>query len=825
MLFNSDQLPLQHIKIFTHLENGQEKITKVPVKLTQNASALIHKLGVRAILGDLERRHNLIQSVPNPRNHHSIEELELLHSQGESMGCKWGLISKWTSFSAVEEAYEPDGHEPDSFMDSVDGLVQRAEDGMDLLQPRGRPAQRVNGSVQSLLQADEDMDIDLDEEDDTLSDTNDADLDYRKDDCSDSEDGDGGDPRGGGVALDRGDAQGGGGAQDGGQTNSEGAEEGQTPQPGCDNFGSYGTDEVNEARGSQNESSIGGAQHAQDYGAGDAGIPSVTSEDSLLSSGLSSHKISYGIAGVPNYRNPHLGHTTRNPYQSVYRGKKRSIPTFKSASVYKKPSLDHGSMSQAVTTKRAKNGSTYSSSPTNSTELSSYPSAKAINPSFSSMSNPSHRQHERAVLIKESDPQASEARRGGGSLELLRPEGFSAMSRGLRATPTNDLFCDPQPPSYFTPHGSNISEISENVPGSNAFETPNYSLPMHHAYDVINDGFDAAASSGSSLAYEGDMDSFLNTTPDITSMSYNASQKPSVSQDASEPEKPFAWRWQFAHPSTRSDMTSTSWPKDPSALSAPNNNLSANSALVSTQASAPKSEEEIRWTEIVRRLIQRQEHDGSFSFGLFDTNLRDILGDEFLVIVGAIADKVSKLFSAADTTAIPIAIVTLFELRLEFCQKLWSMSLSKTKTWIDVQFSRFDLAVSIRKEIYDFALERMQSYHLPKPPAMPPSQSQPQDPLEGVGRWYSQPVSTRPTVMASAYAEPQRPSMFSPPEPFIATSLTALAAVNVEPGPPGPDKMTRAEAPRPPLYIPPARPTYADCGRVTLDSPPGEDDV
>ena len=94
-----------------------------------------------------------------------------------------------------------------------------------------------------------------------------------------------------------------------------------------------------------------------------------------------------------------------------------------------------------------------------------------------------------------------------------------------------------------------------------------------------------------------------------------------------------------------------------------------------------------------------------------------------MAVVDAIANEIPKSSARADTTAILIAIVTLFELRLEFCRELWSMIVSKAKTWIDVHFSKSNLCDFTKIKIYDFARHRMQSYQLPKPAAISLSQN------------------------------------------------------------------------------------------------------
>lgn len=743
MLFDpqSHQLPLQHIKIIASPENGQENITKVPVKLTQSASASIHKLGARAILGDLERGHSWIQFDPNRPSRHSPEELDIIRSEGESLGCKWALVSKWTSFYAADEPYEPDGHEQDPFMDVADGLVQRVE-GMDLLRRRGCPDQPVDGRVQGLFQAGQDMDVDLDGEDGT-PDSDDAGPVYRNDDDSDSDGEDGG----------------GGGPQGGGQANLEGAGEGQPPQPDRENPGSGGTEDRNEARGPQNEPNTGAAQHAQDCEAGEAGILTDLSEDSPLSQGPTSHQISYGFQEALNYRNPHLGSAARSLPQSAPR-------VFSGIA---QPDCSGGMLNQTYrkrdklpeATKRTR--SPIHVSPTKSRRSPSHLPAEIEGYNLASISRSSYRHDVKGKLSGNDDLKAS------GAPVHDSPRNSSPRLRTAQS-----------PSSFSQFHATSLS-----IPHSNAPATY-ISSDTHPSFN-------------STRAGDANFGNFLDAATNDPPWSSTAMQNPFVL---------------------------SSGPHEFSTMNAPSNNLSAASALIPNQTSAPKSEDEQHGERIVQRLVQSQRYDGSFDFGLFNTSLKNILGDEFLVLVDAIADEIPQSSARADTMAIPIAIVTLFELRLEFCRELWSMIVSKAKIWTDAQFSKSDLSVLKKIEIYDFARHRMQSYQLPMPAAISPSQNQPQPQLGPVSLSNPLPVSMPSTVMTSVYAwPPPPPTTFSPMAPSDVTSVTASDAVKVGVGATDTDRVTRARARKSPLYTAPARPGHSDGARMTLDSAPGEEDV
>ncbi|KAF7503479.1 hypothetical protein GJ744_003708 [Endocarpon pusillum] len=538
MLFDPQghQIPLEHIKIITNTVNGQEKVTNVPVKLTQSASASIHKLGARAILGDLERGNSWIQSDPNGPPRHSAEEMELIRSEGESLGCKLALVSKWTSFYAVDEPYEPDGHGQDAFMDVTDGLFQRPEEGLDLLRSRGRPGQPVGGPFQGVLQAGQNIDIYPDGEDDT-PDPGYAALHYNfigddSDSDSDSEDG-GGRSLPGGI-----------------QANLEAVGQAQP--------GQY----RRQARGRHNKPNTRVAQHAQ-----------------------------YREAGVVVH----------------------------AAELIRCSPLSQG--------------------------------------------------HSKVQFEDSEDSDSESEDEGGRSL----PGGSQANLEGAgQAQPAQLDRVNP---------GSSRTEYRDQARGSQ--NEPHTGVAQHFSR------LRATAMSSSP---------FLSSTI---------------------PQNP------FIQSTSPSNTANSPHPNHLSAINAPSNNLSTASALIPNQTSAPKSEEEQHGERTVKRIIQFQQFDGSFDFGPSKTSLKNILGDEFLSVISAIANEIPESSAQAETTAILIAIMTLFELRLEFCQVLWSMIVSKGKTWINAHFSKSDLSDLTKIEIYDFARNRMQSYQLPRPAAISPAQLQP----------------------------------------------------------------------------------------------------
>jgi len=112
---------------------GDEIRTTIPVRVLQNSDEKIHKFAVRALLGDLERGKSRVQQRPVPWTAAAKENVT--REEGERLGCKWSLVSKWTSFVAIKEvATAIDGKQ-----EVASPNVQKAadQDQLGLLRPRG----------------------------------------------------------------------------------------------------------------------------------------------------------------------------------------------------------------------------------------------------------------------------------------------------------------------------------------------------------------------------------------------------------------------------------------------------------------------------------------------------------------------------------------------------------------------------------------------------------------------------------------------------------------------------------------------------------------
>jgi hypothetical protein len=264
-LFDSQtSLPsLDNINIKSTPPGGAEVVTRVLVRPLEKKEIPIHKLGARALLGDLERGQSWIHMGPNRPLGDSAEEESLVRREGESLGCKWSLVSKWTSFYAVEEPYEAGENAPDSFLDIDDVHVHEADRELDLLRPRGAPGERVDGvmpALQNIAAAELDNESEEgDDDDDTSSDSESPER--GNDSGSDSDDEDDDDnPRGGGAA--------GGHGNNGGEDQQQ-SDPGQGRREGDEQGSKEGGKEGPTSSGSNEASSAGGAQSLA------AGLPST----------------------------------------------------------------------------------------------------------------------------------------------------------------------------------------------------------------------------------------------------------------------------------------------------------------------------------------------------------------------------------------------------------------------------------------------------------------------------------------------------------------------------------------------------------------------
>ncbi|KAI9767284.1 MAG: hypothetical protein M1839_004550 [Geoglossum umbratile] len=162
---------LLFIKIITSTPDGNEVVTRVAVRPLDANGSTLHKLGARSLLGDLERGQSWIQLG---RDAPSLGEAALVCTEGEMLGCKWSLVSKWTSFYAVEEPYEEEGNIPDPLLDEDDAPIPQVVSDIGLLRSRGASGRQMHSETTAAparAAALSDEGSDDDEEDDSQSDS------------------------------------------------------------------------------------------------------------------------------------------------------------------------------------------------------------------------------------------------------------------------------------------------------------------------------------------------------------------------------------------------------------------------------------------------------------------------------------------------------------------------------------------------------------------------------------------------------------------------------------------------------------------------------
>lgn len=120
LLKHREHITPRAIEIHYVRPGAQENRLWVPISVLQAPDATVHKFAARALLGDLERGKSSMHAKFGEAVRNTSEQTNRVRLQGKALGYKWSLVSKWTSFVAVEEP-TPD-HELDRDVAiSVDG--------------------------------------------------------------------------------------------------------------------------------------------------------------------------------------------------------------------------------------------------------------------------------------------------------------------------------------------------------------------------------------------------------------------------------------------------------------------------------------------------------------------------------------------------------------------------------------------------------------------------------------------------------------------------------------------------------------------------------
>ncbi|RYO84285.1 hypothetical protein DL764_009355 [Monosporascus ibericus] len=140
MLFESldPPFPIERIQLQAKRPGSEQVSIWIPIKTLNLPGTTVHKLAARALLGDLERGQSHIHLGPNAPPPNSSQERAMVKKEGERLGCKWSLVSQWTSFVGVEESFSETEDNQDPYMDGGEFAVQVVPgDDLDLLRPRG----------------------------------------------------------------------------------------------------------------------------------------------------------------------------------------------------------------------------------------------------------------------------------------------------------------------------------------------------------------------------------------------------------------------------------------------------------------------------------------------------------------------------------------------------------------------------------------------------------------------------------------------------------------------------------------------------------------
>ncbi|WZH50426.1 von Willebrand factor type A domain-containing protein [Fusarium acuminatum] len=155
LLFDSgEQLPvLKHVVLQVKEPTGNTITKTILPKRLRQSDTFIHKLAARALLGDLERGESWLH-----RGRYAYGGIapsnSMIKAEAIELGCRWSLVSRWTSVYAVEE----EATEPNEGMEMERRIVVAADDLYDaLLTHRGgqAAANLASGLLRSRAEAQE----------------------------------------------------------------------------------------------------------------------------------------------------------------------------------------------------------------------------------------------------------------------------------------------------------------------------------------------------------------------------------------------------------------------------------------------------------------------------------------------------------------------------------------------------------------------------------------------------------------------------------------------------------------------------------------------
>lgn len=209
LLDSGDPIPeLKAIVLKARGANGTDINRMVLPRQLHLPDSTIHKLAARALLGDLERGESCLHQNTGINAMQATLD-KLVRDEAVTLGCKYSLVSKWTSLYAVEEeSPEPNDEEMDL---NIENIRPNDEPKDILLLPRGALGLNPGGLLDG-AEVDTELD-DSEEEGETDTDTADSEQDARFDrgpgdggESDDDSDGDGDNPDHGGGGGNAGNA-------------------------------------------------------------------------------------------------------------------------------------------------------------------------------------------------------------------------------------------------------------------------------------------------------------------------------------------------------------------------------------------------------------------------------------------------------------------------------------------------------------------------------------------------------------------------------------------------------------------------------------------
>lgn len=129
---------LKNLIVGTTIPSGEEICFTTPTIALEKKDTMIHKLGARALLGDLERGQSHAQADSKMTWNGTQDSVR---AEGERLGCKCSLVSKWISFVLVGKQIAADGQCADPCLDIGEPAFEQADqDKLGLLRRRAGKA-------------------------------------------------------------------------------------------------------------------------------------------------------------------------------------------------------------------------------------------------------------------------------------------------------------------------------------------------------------------------------------------------------------------------------------------------------------------------------------------------------------------------------------------------------------------------------------------------------------------------------------------------------------------------------------------------------------